>query len=232
MWVPRGSTSSISVNSGSARRRRRIVRVLFLALAMAVPSLAFVSPAAAAADFTMTIDPQSQQLVPGESTGFLIRIGSLEEFADPVTLTVVGTVPDKVTVEFSANPVAPPGQSILTVAVAAGATVRGRFDLAIRGTSGALQHDLTRQATVLDFGLVPQCTGTIVGTVTEAPGGPLNGGALSGVTVAGSSGTTTTDAAGDYRLDQVPLGHNNSPSEGGLTSPRTRTTGSSPRPRR
>jgi hypothetical protein len=199
------------------------VWALVLLLTASTSLLAAVSPAAAVPGFTMTIDPQSQELVPGESTGFLIKIGSLDEFADQVRLEagtpetspgVLGPLPNGVTAVFSANPVNAPGQSILTIAVAANATVRGTFDLVIRGTSGALHRELTRQATVLDFGLVPQCTGTITGTVTDkAAGGPL-----SGVSVAGGSGTTTTtDAAGTYRFDDVPLGPNNSPSEPTLT---------------
>ncbi len=163
------------------------------------------TPALAAPDFQITINPASQSLSPGTSVSFVVGIGSIDGFSDPVDLSVSG-LPPTVTAFFSPNPVTPPGNSFLTLSASEDAE-DGTFPLTITATGGGITHVADGQATV-DFGLIPICYGAFEGTVTDRETGLP----IAGVRVWGSP-EVLTDDAGHYRIEHLALGENNSPTE-------------------
>jgi carboxypeptidase family protein/prealbumin domain-containing protein len=163
---------------------------------------ASVTPVAAAGDFQLLVSPANQLLPPGGSVSFLVQVGSVGGFADPVTLTV-GTLPAGVTYQLSDDTVTPPATEHLTLIASEDAEV-GDFSVVVTGTSGALQHTASGSATV-DFGLIPVCYAKVKGTVTDrTTGQPLQGVQLPQFQV-------FTDSQGHYAFDKVGLGTNNAP---------------------
>lgn len=164
---------------------------------------ATVQPVRAAGDFQLLVTPDEQLLPPGGSVSFLVQVGSIGGFADPVALTV-GSLPDGVTSQLSNDVVTPPATVNLTLIASDDAEV-GLFPIVVTGTSGVLTHTASGSVTV-DFGLVPICYARIQGTVTDATtGAPIAGVAISvGPDVA-------TDDQGRYSFDMVGLGDNNAP---------------------
>ena len=163
-----------------------------------------MTPAFALDPFVVGVDPPSQTLKPGESTGFLISVAGQEGFTEPVTLSLVDPAAG-VTGVFTPNPVRPsadgePVTSILTISVDADATVRGPVPIIIEATGGGVTRSLSRQATVV-IGLVPQCTGSVFGTVSD------DAGPLADVTISNRAGVTT-NSAGEYRIDDITLINN------------------------
>ena len=84
---------------------QRIVRGI--AIAAAAVALVAPAPVRAAGDFTLLISPSSQLLPPGGSVAFVVEVGSVGGFADPVGLAV-GPLPDGVTFILSSATVTPP----------------------------------------------------------------------------------------------------------------------------
>ena len=183
----------------------RLLVLLLVAAATWVPVFT-MTPAFALDPFVVGVDPSSQTLKPGESTGFLVSIAGQGGFTEPVTLSLVDPAAGVAGV-FAPNPVRPgadgePVTSILTISVDANATVRGPVPINIEATGGGFTRSLTRQANVV-IGLVPQCTGSVYGTVTD------DAGPLAGVSIPNVAGLTT-NSAGAYRIDGIPL-FNNAP---------------------
>ena len=89
-------------------------------------------------DFSMIIEPQSNSICLPGTASYNVVLESIYNFTDPVTLDVVGT-PMNVMSLFDTNPVTPPGQSMLTLT--AGKDVSpGSSTLTITGKSAARQH--------------------------------------------------------------------------------------------
>ncbi len=177
---------------------QRIVRGI--AIAAAAVALVAPAPVRAAGDFTLLISPSSQLLPPGGSVAFVVEVGSVGGFADPVGLAV-GALPDGVTFILSSATVTPPAQVTLTL-IATAEAATGEVDLEVTGTSGALSHTTTGSVTV-NFGLVPVCDGFMQGTVTDqVTHAPIEGASVNAL---------PTDAAGHWGPVPVTLGINNSP---------------------
>ncbi|HNB52035.1 MAG TPA: hypothetical protein PK530_08840, partial [Anaerolineales bacterium] len=68
---------------------------------------------ALAPDFTLAVTPDAQAICTPDDAVFNVDIGQVMGYTDPVTLSTVGE-PAGTTVDFSVNPVTPPGTSILT----------------------------------------------------------------------------------------------------------------------
>ena len=158
-----------------------------------------------AEDFSLTMDPPSQTLVPGASTTFQIDVGSVGSFAQPVALSVAG-LPAGVSATFSPEQVTPNGVSLLTLTAASSITP-GTYTLEVSGTSDGITHTVGSSVD-LAFGLIPKCYGTITGTVTEA----VTGAAILGATIGGFEGPPVqSDLFGDYTITDVGLAADNAP---------------------
>lgn len=90
------------------------------------------------ADFTIVGDPSSQNVTAGSSVNYQVTFGSINSFANPVSLSVTG-LPSGATSSFTPPSVTPPGTSTMTITTSS-TTPTGQYLLTITGTSGALSH--------------------------------------------------------------------------------------------
>ena len=89
-------------------------------------------------DFTLTATPPNPGINPGGSVAYTITTAAIQNFADPVHLSVSG-LPANATATFATNDVAPPSSTTLTVQTSAH-TPLGANTLTITAASGALTH--------------------------------------------------------------------------------------------
>ncbi|MET0225171.1 MAG: PQQ-binding-like beta-propeller repeat protein [Dokdonella sp.] len=89
-------------------------------------------------DFTLTVTPPNPGVNPGGSVTYTITTAAIQNFADPVHLSVSG-LPANATATFAANDMAPPSSTTLTVQTDADTPI-GANTLTITATSGALTH--------------------------------------------------------------------------------------------
>ena len=151
--------------SRATRRLTLLVASAFLLSIVVLPA----SPAFAAPDFQLKIDPESQTLQPGSFVRFSVGVVGLDGFTDSIQLRVDG-LPTGVTGSFDINPITltgspPSGTSFLTISASEDAEV-GTSQLIVTATGGGVTQTATGEARV-DFGLVPICYGSVVGTVTD-----------------------------------------------------------------
>lgn len=94
-------------------------------------------------DFVVTADPSSMSVCAPATAGFDIDVLQFQGFSEPVTLGAAGN-PAGTSVDFSDNPVTPPGSSSLSINVT-GAAPPGTFPITVTGTSdpSAIEHDTT-----------------------------------------------------------------------------------------
>ncbi|MCB0961069.1 MAG: cadherin-like domain-containing protein [Acidimicrobiales bacterium] len=156
-------------------------------------------------DFALVITPPSTLLNPGASTSYNLSVLTDNGFTDPIALSING-LPTGVTA--SLPPTVEPGRTVvLTVtaaadapAVTAGFTVTGTAKGITRQVGGSID---------LEFGLIPACTGSLEGTVTDREtGAPL---ADVGVARFNTGSVTRTDANGHYLLENIAVGRTNQP---------------------
>ncbi len=90
--------------------------------------------------FSLAADPESHDLCspPDDEAVFLIEVGQLGDFAEPVTLAATG-VPDGATVAFSDNSLAPPFVSTLTIGDLIGRDP-GVYDIVVAGTTDSQER--------------------------------------------------------------------------------------------
>ncbi len=157
-------------------------------------------------DYDLRITPPRQVLEPGGTAKFAIQIIPLFGFDELVTLSALD-LPAGITSSFSVNPVDPPGTSILTLMAAPGISV-GEQGFRVRGVGGGITQ-IRSANTTLDFGLVPICSGSVEGFVTdEETGAPIEDAVIS------ISPEIRTDASGFYEILDIQLDEHNNPIEG------------------
>lgn len=89
-------------------------------------------------DFTMTVSPQGSSICLPGSAEYTVKLGSIYNFADLITLST-SNVPQGLTTQFDPNPVSSPGQSRLKFS--AGQSVApGSFSININGQTATRQH--------------------------------------------------------------------------------------------
>ena len=151
-------------------------------------------------DFALTINPATATLVPDANVSFTVSVVTSNGFTGPVTLSAPG-LPPGITATFDPATVTPDGTSLLNLSAGA-SFVPQDFPLVVRGTSDAIVRE-TGTTMSLEFGLVPQCFGTVTGRITDE----VTGAGLGGVAVLG----TVTDANGDYTATGLTLDAGNAP---------------------
>ncbi len=107
-----------------------------------IDALAAVQLLLSQADFQTSLTPATQAVCSPTNALFDVAVGQLGDFAEPVTLSATGN-PVGSTVDFSTNPVPPPGASLLTVTTAGVAA--GASTITVTGT--ALPSGLERSDT-------------------------------------------------------------------------------------
>lgn len=110
--------------------------MLFLVNSAGVPSVASWVQMQTS-DFSVAVNPSSQQVPQGGSTSFTATLTPQSGFTGQVNLTQNG-LPSGVTSSFTA-PTLTGGDSMLNVSVGASVTL-GSYPFTIKGTSGALSH--------------------------------------------------------------------------------------------
>ncbi len=98
--------------------------------------------------FTMNVDSAVQSVCSPDGAAYGITIGSILDFDEDVTLSMVGH-PAGTTAGFSDNPVTPPGTSGATIG-SMGAAAPGSYALTLTGTSATVTKDRGLQLNVFD----------------------------------------------------------------------------------
>jgi uncharacterized repeat protein (TIGR02543 family) len=92
-----------------------------------------------AGTFTLAATPVSEAVCAPDDALYTVDVGSVSGFTNPVTLSATGN-PPSTTVDFSPNPVTPPGSSLFTVGNTATAS-EGTYAVTIHGSaSGSSDH--------------------------------------------------------------------------------------------
>jgi hypothetical protein len=170
-------------------------------------------------DFTVSVSPASQAVLPGGSITYTVNVTSLNDFTGTVTPSVTG-LPVGATASFNPATIAGSGTSTLTIATL-GTAATGNSTLSIFGTSGTNVHTAIATFSVVDFSVaatpstqtvnagscttyaftataVNGFTGTVTPSVTGLPAGATA--TFNPTTITGGAGTTsisvcTTSAA-------------------------------------
>ena len=89
-------------------------------------------------DFTITVTPDSREIIQGESTDYTVTLTALNGFDSAVNLNITG-LPAEASGIFSIDPVIPTGESILTISTTTSAPV-GQYTLTVTGEGGGKTH--------------------------------------------------------------------------------------------
>ena len=122
-------------------------------------------------DFTVNATPAALNVCAPDDAAFSVNVGKLGGFSGVVTLGASDN-PDGTTASFSANPVTPPGNSMLTIGNT-GAAAAGSYNITVTGTAGALSRTNTVR---LDLSTAPPAAPVLVAPaygVTGVPTTPI-----------------------------------------------------------
>ena len=99
--------------------------------------------------FSLAASPASQAVCAPDDALYTVDVGSVSGFTNPVTLGVTGN-PASTTVDFTPNPVTPPGSSLFTVGDTSTAA-EGTYALTISGSaSGSPDHSTGVELSIFD----------------------------------------------------------------------------------
>ncbi|MDE3099901.1 MAG: hypothetical protein KGJ88_10550, partial [Verrucomicrobiota bacterium] len=98
------------------------------------------------ADFSISVNPNSQTVAAGDSVNDTVNIGSVSGFSGNVALNVTG-LPSGAGASFNPGTVAAPGTSTLALSTST-STPYGAYTLIVSGVSGALTNSVTATLTV------------------------------------------------------------------------------------
>jgi len=179
----------------------KMVRLKTAVLSVIFLVVAFIQ-AATAQDFSITIEPGSLTLVPGESASFVVSLTPANGFNSSVALTA-SNLTSGVTASFSPQNLTPPGTSLLTLTATTNAVI-GTFNMEVSATGGRITHTAFSSVSV-NSGLLPVCYGAFQGTVTDSQTGlPVP---YAVVTAEYSYYySVTANASGQYLITNVDLG--------------------------
>ncbi|MDP9052706.1 MAG: putative Ig domain-containing protein [Acidobacteriota bacterium] len=132
-------------------------------------------------DFSVSVTPSSQAIVPGGSLQFTVSVNALNGFNGLVNLTA-GGLPSGASISFT--PTSLTGSGSTTGTLKTSTTTQGTSTLTINATSGALNHSATATVTVsstVQIALTPSSTTLMAAQTAQFT-----------PTIAGSSNTTVT----------------------------------------
>ena len=96
-----------------------------------------ISNSSSTPSFSLSPSPTSQTVTPGDPASYSITVNPAGGFTGNVTLSVTGSLPTGVGVNFSPNPVAAGSSSAMNVTTS-GSTPPGTYTIDVQGTSGSL----------------------------------------------------------------------------------------------
>jgi uncharacterized repeat protein (TIGR01451 family) len=161
----------------------------------------------AVADFTIGLSSGVAAFGPGQQASVAVDVRTFNGFDGLVTLSAP-SLPTGVTASFSPAQVRPNGQSILTLRASSNApSTPDPVPLLVRGTSGGVVRETTGTIDV-EFALVPQCTGSVEGVVTNAVTGEPVG---AGIFVRFGNSFAFTDDDGRYLVEGIAVSADNGP---------------------
>lgn len=145
---------------------------------------------APAADFTLSVTPNTQIVRPGGSTTFTVNVGFTGSTVGPVNLTTIG-LPPGATASFDHSSFSASGTAILTVTAGSQiVTETDPFDVVALDSSGSLSDELFLSIFPADFFLRQS-----VGPVEVTAGGNISG-EIDVAALGGTPGTVTFSASG------------------------------------
>jgi subtilisin family serine protease/subtilisin-like proprotein convertase family protein len=97
-------------------------------------------------DYTLNVNPTAQAVCAPAPANFTVQVGQILGYNDPVTLNASGE-PAGTTVNFSVNPVTPPGSSVLTIGNT-GAASPGTSTVVVGATSTSGSKSASVQLTI------------------------------------------------------------------------------------
>jgi subtilisin-like proprotein convertase family protein len=92
-------------------------------------------------DFTLSVAPPTLAICTPDDAVYAVTVGQVQGYTDPVTLDALGE-PAGTTVNFSTNPVTPPGSSTLTIGNT-GAAAAGNYSIDVVGVAATSTHTAT-----------------------------------------------------------------------------------------
>ncbi len=99
-------------------------------------------------DFTVDTTPSTRNVCVPDDAVFNVTIGSILGFSDPTTLSATGN-PAGTSVNFSVNPVIPPGTSVMTI-TDTGAATAGSYSLALDVVAPTSTHSFNVTLNLFD----------------------------------------------------------------------------------
>ena len=111
-----------------------------------------ISTLQAAGDFSLSASPSSRTVASGGSTTYTITVTKSGNFSGTVSFTTTG-LPTGGGASYSPTTVTGSGSTTMTVTTTAGTTPAGNSTIAVKGTSGALNHTVNVTLVVTDFSL-------------------------------------------------------------------------------
>lgn len=164
----------------------------------------------ASSDFTLTAAPTNLDVIQGKSAGLSVSVGTTSNFAQLVKLSVSG-LPSDVTASFEPEQVAAGQISLLTITTPANQPV-GTHSLTVSGTATVDGIDLNH-STAVALNIETVTTSFLGRTVVaNAEQTPLVGVTITMLGKDGDgnatqcTGTTTSDAAGNFTMTNLPDG--------------------------
>lgn len=91
-------------------------------------------------NYLVLVDQANQTVCAGTAASFQLSLGQIGSFSEPVTLSTVG-LPVELEAEFSANPLTPPGLSVLALSNTA-ALATGNYPFVVHASGDGIEHDL------------------------------------------------------------------------------------------
>lgn len=124
------------------------------------------------ADFTLSVTPSLQSIVPGGSANYNVTLTSIDGYSMPVTLSMSAANPD-IQGSFTQNPVPPPviGSASSTMTLTTTSSIQaGGYSLTVQGTDGIRNHTATA---VLNVTSIDLAMTAVSGPVTARPGATI-----------------------------------------------------------
>jgi len=140
------------------------------------------------ADFTVSASPAELDICTPDDAVYDVEVDSMPGFSNPITLSASGE-PAGTTVNFSVNPVTPPGTSVMTIGNTVAASA-GNYTIVIQGEDLSTSETKT---TDVDLNVYTSAPGTVLLTA------PSNG--ATGVGLTPTFEWSAATQAGSYQID-------------------------------
>lgn len=157
-------------------------------------------------DFSLTVTPGGQTVAPGGTADFTIHTAVVSGTPGPIAFPILDPLPNGITFSYSANPVAPGSDSVLTAHTST-TTPNGTVSITVIGFDGPTTHS---QQVSLTVGTAPSGTSY----EAEAAGSTLFGGAARRSCAFCSGGGEVGNILGHGKPDALQFNGVQAPADG------------------